>query len=232
MIGASRSGAAGGCGAPPHLAAATLASAVFSIPAVLLFLLPGAAGWFEYDREALAAGQLWRVVGCHWTHWSFDHLAWDLLAFAVLVLIGWSRSPRRSLAVLALSTVAIPLVVFIALPEMALYRGLSGIDSALFMLVALVKLRDALAARRGGVALAVAFLIAGFLGKIVFEIVTQTTLFADSSEFVPVPLAQLFCAACAIVVFTTIDLARRSGPKPHRFQNSTNRTVKTVVTAS
>lgn len=232
MIGASRSEAAGRCGAPPHLAAATLATTVLSIPAVLLFLLPRAAGWFEYDRDAVVAGQLWRIIGCHWTHWSLDHLAWDLLAFVALVFIASCESPRRSLAVLTLSTVAIPLAVWIALPEMMLYRGLSGVDSALFMLVALVRLRDALAARRGGVALAVALLIAGFLGKIVFEIVTQATVFADSSGFVPVPLAHLVGAACAVIVCTTIDLVRRSRTRSQRFQNSTNKTVKIVVTAS
>ena len=42
------------------------------------WLLPSAATGLQYDRAALAAGQGWRIFTCHWTHFSLDHLLWDL----------------------------------------------------------------------------------------------------------------------------------------------------------
>jgi rhomboid family GlyGly-CTERM serine protease len=132
VIGGNRSQAAGRHGVPPRFAGAAPTALLLSAPALLSAVVPGAAGWLAYERTAIATGELWRVVTCHWTHWSFDHLAWDLAAFGVLVLIGWRASARRLLLALALSVVLIPLAVWTVLPTMVGYRGLSGIDSALF----------------------------------------------------------------------------------------------------
>jgi rhomboid family GlyGly-CTERM serine protease len=228
VIGETRSRAAGRPGAPPRLAGAALAALLLSAPALLLAVAPGAAASFEYDRTAIVAGQLWRAITCHWTHWSLDHLAWDLAAFVTLVLIGWRAGAKRLLLALALSAALIPLAVWIVLPEMGAYRGLSGIDSALFTLVAVTVLKEEIAAGRRGMALAIVLVIAGFAGKIVFELVTGATLFADSSLFVPVPLAHVVGGVCGWAAAASSPVA----PRNHQRQAMTNRTVKSVVTAS
>lgn len=228
VTGDLRSQAAGRQGAPPRLAGAALAALLLSVPALPLFLIPDAAVHFEYDRTAIAAGELWRVVTCHWTHWSFDHLAWDVAAFGMLVVIAWRASAKRLLLALALSAVLIPPAVWIVLPEMGAYRGLSGIDSALFTLVAATVLKEEIEAGRRGMALAIVLVITGFVGKIAFELVTGATLFADSSAFVPVPLAHVVGGACGWVSAGSPSLT----PRNHQRQAMTNRTVKSVVTAS
>jgi len=196
VIGAIRSQAAGRHGVPLRLAGAAPTALLLSAPALLSALVPGAAGWLAYDRAAIAAGELWRIVTCHWTHWSFDHLAWDLAAFGVLVLIGWRASVKRLLLALALSAVLIPLAVWTVLPTMIGYRGLSGIDSALFTFVAATLLKEEITAGRRGMVIAIALVLAGFAGKIAFELVTGAALFVDSSSFVPVPLAHAVGGAC------------------------------------
>ena len=173
-----------------------MATLLLSAPAVIFAVAPPVAAWLEYDRQALVTGEPWRAITCHWTHWSLDHLAWDLAAFVVMVALAWRASPRRTLATLAAAAALIPLAVWFVLPGMTHYRGLSGLDSALFMLIAVRLVREELAAGRRGLAAAVALVVAGFLGKIGFELATGATLFADSSSFVPVPLAHVVGGLC------------------------------------
>jgi rhomboid family GlyGly-CTERM serine protease len=221
MIDALRSPAVGRRGAPPPVTGAVPAALLLTAPALLLALAPAFVSWFEYDRGAIAGGQMWRVITCHWTHWSSDHLLWDVLAFAVLVLIGWRSCPRRLLLTLGLSAATIPVAVWYLAAETIRYRGLSGIDSALFVLVAVTLLKEDLSGRRWGRVAAVALVIAGFVGKIVFELATGTTLFADSSSFVPIPLAHVVGGACGWL----------AAASPYR-QARTKRTTNNVLTAS
>jgi len=69
--------------------------------------VPGVPALLQLDRAALGAGELWRILTCHWAHWSLDHLVWDVLAFGVLGLLAIRHCPRRTLALLGISAVAI-----------------------------------------------------------------------------------------------------------------------------
>jgi rhomboid family GlyGly-CTERM serine protease len=155
----------------------------------------------EYRRDAIEVGELWRLLTCHWTHWSPDHLVWDLGMFTLLAALCWQWSGRRVLVAVAAAAVAIPLAVWAFLPEMSHYRGLSGIDSALYVLLALMELRAARArGGRAGIA-AVGLLLVAFGAKVAFELLTGRAVFVDStaSSFVPVPLAHLVGCLCGVV---------------------------------
>jgi hypothetical protein len=70
-------------------------AAVACVPALIaiaVFLSPTLSTVLQFDRAALASGQVWRILTCHWTHWSADHLLWDAVAFAVL---AWACVSRR-----------------------------------------------------------------------------------------------------------------------------------------
>ncbi len=188
---------------------------LLALPALLAALSPGAPEALQYDRASIAAGELWRVVTCHWTHWSTDHLAWDLAAFAVLILLAWRASPAHTLSIVGLAAVFIPAAVWVALPGLELYRGLSGLDSALFVYVALATVRRELAERRRGPTLIVLLLLAGFLVKVLFETLTGATVFAESAGYVPVPLAHLVGGLLGTALF--LAGGRREG---QRVQNS------------
>lgn len=148
----------------------TIALTVVAIAATLL--LPGSV--LELQR----GGEPWRLVTCHFTHWSYEQLVWDALAFAAL---GGTCSRRNRAAfrtTLLASAIVVPLAVVAFAPEVAAYRGLSGIDSALFALLLTTDRR------------AWPFAIA-FAAKIGFEAMTGSALFATNmgAGVVAVPVA-------------------------------------------
>src|SRR5262249_40581548 len=137
--------------------------------AVAASLLPGAAAWLQYDRVAISDGELWRVVTGHFVHWSGEHLFWDVLALGVLGWLCEQEAPRRFLACLAVSAVAIPAILWFAEPRMAAYRGLSGLDSALFAMLAGTIITESFV-ERDWTRLCLAGLVSiGFAAKIGFE---------------------------------------------------------------
>ena len=81
--------------------------------ALLPFAFPSIDGWMQYDRSAIAAGEAWRLLTGHWTHWSLEHLFWSGGAF--LLLAGLFRgSARRLLGCVALSALAVSAAVWVA----------------------------------------------------------------------------------------------------------------------
>lgn len=212
---------AGRDAAPPVVSCAGLASrAAGLIPALLLglpalapLLWPGAARWLEYDRERIAAGEAWRVVTCHWAHWTGDHLLWDLLVFVLLAALSWRLGRARTAAALAASALLIPLALWTLAPDLGRYRGLSGLDSALFVFLAVALIRRERSAGRTGAVALLAALLLGFAAKVAFEAATGSALFVDdSAAFVPVPLAHLVGGVCGGVAAAASARARRCLP--------------------
>ena len=146
----------------------------------------------QFDRTAIMQGEIWRIFTGHLTHWSLSHLFWDILVFLLLAGVIERFSRRRLLACFTLASLIISLLVFTFLPEMKLYRGLSGTDSALFMMLLVIFYRQ----RASGHSLLrkMPYYLLGilFIGKTVFELSTSHAFFVQSSDlFVPVPLAHL-----------------------------------------
>src|SRR5262249_42460087 len=110
--------------------------------------------------------------------------------------LGWiceREGVSRFLATVAAAALMIPLILLCAQPQMTKYRGLSGIDSALFALLAAIIARQAITERdwsRLGVAILISL---GFAAKIGFELSTGGTLFVNSAAagMTPVPLAHV-----------------------------------------
>jgi rhomboid family GlyGly-CTERM serine protease len=187
-----------------------------AVIAVVVHLVPGAREWLQYDRSLIAAGEIWRIITCHWTHWSLDHLFWDAAALAVLGTLCERLDRRRFIACLLTVGVVIPAVVWLFIPDMQTYRGLSGIDSALFALFAILMLkRPSIRKTAGGYAILL-LLVLG-IAKVIFELSTGTTLFVDGSEnhFIPVPLAHLAggLVGLAVAFLPTFP------PRPHSQKN-------------
>ncbi len=173
------------------------AASLVALASVCLHLSPAAGDWLQFDRTAIAAGQLWRLATCHLTHWSADHLLWDVATFACLAAICQSESRRATWICLAVSALAIPAAVWLLMPDMPTYRGLSGLDSALFALLTAVLIRRGVADGHWRPALVAVGLAAAFGLKTLFELWTGSTLFVDSTAAVmtPVPLAHVVGAA-------------------------------------
>lgn len=170
-----------------------IASLILALTAIFVLPFDSLSCWLQYDRAAVDGGQIWRLFTCQLTHWSWDHLFWDT---ASLLFLGWilECEDRRSLLIcLGLSTVLIPAVVHFYLSEMATYRGLSGIDSALFVLLAVTLFRKFRADGDRHWTWASMLMLAAFTGKVAFEFVSTSTLFVDSegSGILPVPFVHV-----------------------------------------
>jgi len=189
-------------------------TASLGVFALCLGQTPALATMLQLDRAALAQGEFWRVATGHLTHWTASHLAWDLAAFALLGTLLERASRRLLVATLLASAVAISAAVWLFAPELATYRGLSGIDAALFAAVAtracLIAARD----RRWLAATWPAIGALAFVAKVAVESTSATTLFvAPDAAFVPVPLAHGVGAAIgALVAGLAATCLTRSGP--------------------
>ena len=136
----------------------------------------------------------------------------SVVALALACRLHW----RQAVAALAASSLLIPVALLLLQPGLATYRGLSGLDSALFVLVAAALLAapraprpprtddvpPALAARLHALLprLAAGAALVGFAAKLAWEATTGAAVFVDSqaAAFVPVPLAHLVGGLCGV----------------------------------
>jgi len=167
------------------------------LPAAAILAWPSLACELEYDRVAIGNGELWRIVTCQWTHWNLDHFLWNALVFLSLGTLCERYSRRRFAVCITASAVLIPLAVWLWLLDMLHFRGLSGIDSALFVLLTVQ-----LAGTRGrSTAAAAICLLTAFVIKTYCEVSFNDTIFVNShGAFVPVPLAHIVGGAVGIAV--------------------------------
>jgi rhomboid family GlyGly-CTERM serine protease len=140
----------------------------------------------------------------HLTHFEANHLIWDIGALLVLGSVAEHESRRRFIRVVLWSAVTISAAVWWWQPQFEHYRGLSGIDSALFALIA----GSLLCRRRAFSMVAASFALLAFGGKCMFELATSSTVFAAGSAYAPVPLAHLVGLVVGLVVAFTPDCRR------------------------
>ena len=173
----------------------------------------------ELDRAAVLQGQLWRLFTGHFTHFGSDHLKWDLIGLLVLGSLAESSQRRQMVVTLLGAAAVIGSAVVLFQPQFSHYRGLSGLDSALFGLVVARMIatgwreKHHLSWMIGGLALA------GFGAKCVYELTTHSTYFATGMGYSPVPLAHALgaLAGCGVVWAAatsapTIAAASRKAP--------------------
>lgn len=105
------------------------------LPALLAGLLvalfvagPALTESLRYERDAVLAGQAWRLLSGHLVHFDLAHLGWNL-AGIVLVWFLFAReyTPLGWWVVLVSSTVAIDLGFLAFEPRLDWYVGFSGV---------------------------------------------------------------------------------------------------------
>ncbi len=155
--------------------------------AVAAAFLPGA--WLELRPDA----SLLRILTCHFTHWSYEQLAWDALAFTVLGVACARRNARATHATLLASVLLIPVAVLAFAPEISAYRGLSGLASAMFALL--------LAFERRRLTWPVLTFAILFAAKLTVEAITGGAVFANDlgDGVVAVPVAHLAGALVGVI---------------------------------
>lgn len=185
--------------------------------AVLIHALPQANAWLQFDRAAIARGEIWRWLTGHLTHFGTNHLLWDV---GVLVGLGWlceQQSRARCVLAMAASAAVIPLAIWWWQPQFATYRGLSGIGSALFGLAAASQLRRPVPVAK----LVGALALLGFAGKSALELTTGATVFAAGADYAPVPLAHVIGVVVGVIAGTRFRKeGRREAPSGAKFHAS------------
>jgi rhomboid family GlyGly-CTERM serine protease len=161
-------------------------SVALTLLAIAATLLPGS--WLELQR----GGAAWRIATCHFTHFTYEQLAWDALVFLLLGIICARKNRDAFRATLLASVVVVPIAVLV-FSNVTTYRGLSGIDSALFGLLLVTESRRSRIVALCGVA---------FAAKMIFEMRTGATVFVHSDAFIAVPAAHIAGALVGVIVGT------------------------------
>ena len=166
---------------------------LLAIVTVAVFMLPSLGSSFQYDRTRIAQGEWWRLLTSHWTHWNGSHMLWDLLTFLALVLTSIHYSVKQTVSLLFSATLLIPLIIWTLQPELLFYRGLSGLDSALYLFVVLQMLRSAILKQERFSAFVLYSMLFGFSAKVMYELLSHQTLFVQSmgDGITGVPLAHV-----------------------------------------
>lgn len=163
-----------------------------------------------YDRAAVQGLELWRLVTCHWVHLNTSHLFWSGLTFLGLGSACEIMAPKKFYIILGVSSLMIPALIFITLPGLNIYAGLSGIDCALygFLFASLLK-QELINKNKRWVAI-YAFFVVMLIAKAFFEALSGTTVFVSHAhtELTPVPLAHL--AGGIIGSFMAVYVGSRS----------------------
>ncbi len=158
--------------------------------AVYLLLGPAPAG-LMLERQAVANGEIWRLVTGHLVHADTAHLSWNLGAF--LVLSGLYElqerpGPGRYFGLIAAGALAIDAWFWWLQPGLPVYCGLSGVLNSFFAVLAVVLWR-----RTRHPAIALAGLAA--IAKIAVEVAVGGSLLPTTAwTAVPVAHAAGFAA--------------------------------------
>jgi len=177
------------------------------------FALAGAAGVILLQaldagaalefRRSLIAQEPWRLasgnlVHAGWRHALLNAAAWPLIAR----LFAAELAPHRQCLLIGASCVVIGALLYLLVPQLAWYRGLSGVLHALFAAGSV----DALQAAGGGKARRLpALLLAGVWAKVLAEQAFGAAPAEAAWLGAPLaPAAHLFGAACGTLMALTL----------------------------
>ena len=146
-----------------------------------------------WQRTSPVGIQAWSA---HFSHWSGGHLFWDLLMFGALAMALEAICRRLLVRLLLIAPPFITATVFL-MENHAIYRGLSGLDCALYAALVVI------AVRSKWIGSGPAILALGlFAGKCVFEILNGHPLFVSDlpQGITSVPWAHLSGAAVGGII--------------------------------
>lgn len=176
---------------------------------LLCGLLPFLA-WFGLQpleglrlTDAARADGAWHTLWTgHLLHYGFEHFIWDALMFVSFALLLWQEERWRLWLWMLLAAPIISTVVFIVHPALTEYRGLSALDTMLFVRYFL----GSFCRLRGWQRRCFAVLpLVGLVAKILLELFFGSALFVGDlgPGVVPLPSAHLAGAFFGLLWFAS-----------------------------
>ncbi|WP_165967884.1 rhombosortase [Sapientia aquatica] len=109
------------------------ASVFLALACVALAIAPETyCATLEFDRRAILGGEFWRIWTGHLVHFSAQHAIIDISSmYLVSRTVESTTSRRYFLFFVFLSATFISLSLLIAFPELIIYRGSSGVLTAI-----------------------------------------------------------------------------------------------------
>jgi len=155
-----------------------------------------------YTRTALAEGEFWRLLACHWVHLNTDHLVWSALTFFVLGSFCEIMDRGRCIMALGISTICTPIAIWLFMPNLQAYGGLSGLDCSFYALLIALFIKREWQLQKWGWVIFYTLMLVLLPAKIIYEMTSGLTVFVNSihSAMVPVPLAHLVGGGVGIAV--------------------------------
>ncbi len=164
-----------------------------AVASTVLLVMPALAAHITWERSDPIGFEVWFS---HFAHWSSNHLFWDLLVFVVLGMLVERVNRWLLPAVILLAGPAIIACTWVFEYHQE-YRGLSGLDCALYAAALVIALKKQWLPKAGFF-----FLISLLLGKSLYEITTNQALFvSDLPEGIStVPWAHISGAIVGLIV--------------------------------
>lgn len=176
------------------------------LPFIGLWIFQGQA-FASLTRATFIDGVSYQLWTGHCLHYTFEHFAWDALMFVVFAALLWREEGWRMFGWLALGAPLISIVVFRLDSHLMEYRGLSALDSMLFIRYCLGSIVNTKSWDRWffGVLPFVAL-----SAKIGYELCSGSALFVSDLGEGVVPLPSAHLAGMAIGVFWALWRFSRS----------------------
>lgn len=153
-----------------------------------------------YRRDAILAGEWWRLITGHFAHFGLAHAAWNCAVVLAAALWLERLAPRRARVFWLSAPPVLGLTLLVGAPALQTYAGLSGVATGLVALLAL-ELWPRSRIDRGFAAALAGLLVL----KLAAECVPAEPLFVrfDDTSIRPVPLVHaagtiwaLICGWC------------------------------------
>lgn len=180
------------------------------LPLLAWFCLQPLGGLYLSDA-AWAEGAWHTLWTGHLMHYGIEHFAWDALMFTSLALLLWREERWRLWAWVLIAAPVISLTVFTMHPALSEYRGLSALDTMLFVRYCLGSLFLLSGWQRWCFAV---LPVVGLAAKITLEFLFGSTFFVGDMGpgVVPLPSAHLAGALLGLMWFATAWLT--ATPRP------------------
>ena len=169
--------------------------------AIALYFIPTANEILEYNRNLILINhQYYRIITGHFVHFSVEHLFWDVSMYIVLGTICCHKNWKLFVQASIISTVTISVELLLIETQFTHYRGLSGIDTALYSIIILDSIYKNFQDKYYLQSFS-SFTLGGLLiSKITYEFISNKAIFANSTSFVPLPSAHFIGLLIGIIL--------------------------------